>query len=321
MDLKKLEYLLQVAEYGSFTKAAAVIGIAQPALGRQVQKLEEECGVRLLYRHGRGVGLTPEGETLLERVRPLVRQLQSAALDLREDAGAASGLVTIGMTPIVRGLIALPLLASLRSRYPKLQLNVVEGYSGYIHEWLMNARVDVAILHDARRSQQMLVEPLAAAKLSLISPPGTASLANASSGAVPLKRLAGLPLVLPSKNHGLRRALEYAMGRIGVGMDIHYEVDTVALAVDVVRAGLAHTVLCHSAVHEEHQRGEVTARLLRSPEVEIRLMLARSASRPMTRSVTIVEEAVREQIRQAAKRFPLQLKLGMDASARQTLKA
>jgi LysR family nitrogen assimilation transcriptional regulator len=70
VDLKRLELLIQVAEFGSFSKTSTVLGIAQPALGRQIQKLEEECGVRLLYRHGRGVSLTPEGSILLDRARP-----------------------------------------------------------------------------------------------------------------------------------------------------------------------------------------------------------------------------------------------------------
>lgn len=59
MNLKRIEYLLQVAELGSFSRAAAVFGYyPTPSLGRQVQKLEEECAVRLLYRHSRGVSLT-----------------------------------------------------------------------------------------------------------------------------------------------------------------------------------------------------------------------------------------------------------------------
>ena len=78
MDLKRLEYLMQVAEFGSFTKAASVIGIAQPALGRQIQKLESECGVRLLYRHGRGVILTPEGSKELRGLQQLNNQSKLA---------------------------------------------------------------------------------------------------------------------------------------------------------------------------------------------------------------------------------------------------
>src|ERR1700674_814526 len=104
MDLRRLELLMQVADFDSFSKAATVLGIAQPALGREIQKLEEECGVRLFYRHGRGVSLTPEGEALLERARPLMRQLASIPADLQSERDSPRGLVTVGLTPTVCNL-------------------------------------------------------------------------------------------------------------------------------------------------------------------------------------------------------------------------
>lgn len=312
MDLKKLEYLLHVAEYGSFTKAAAVIGIAQPALGRQVQKLETECGVRLLYRHGRGVALTPEGETLLERVRPLVHQLQHAAVDLRDEAATASGLITLGLTPTAGGLFGLSLVKTLRGRFPKLHVNVVEAYSGFVHEWLLNGRLDLAILHDARRSQQILVEPLASARLSLISPGDARPLVQPASAPVSFKQLAGIPLVLPTRNHGLRRALEYAASRAGVHLDVQFEIDTISLALEVVRDGLAHTVLAYPTVEERQQRGELISRRIKTPDVEIRLMMGRAANRPHSRSIQFVEAEIRRQVQLSAARYPLHLKLSAD---------
>jgi len=309
MDLKRLEYLLQVAEFGSFTKAAAVIGIAQPALGRQVQKLELECGVRLLYRHGRGVTLTPEGETLLERVRPLVRQLHESVLDLREEGADMSGAVTIGMTPTFCGLIGLRLITTIRNKYPRLQVNVVSAYSGYVHEWLMDARLDLAILHDARRSQQLLVEPLAAAKLSVISSPTILSAADQATHTLPLKRLAGLPLVLPSKNHGLRRTIEFAASRAGIRLDIRFEMDTLELLTDMVRAGLAHTVLAFPAVQGDVENGQLLARQLCDPVVETRLMLAKAANRPLSRALQMVEAEIRHVMQQVTVELPLELRL------------
>lgn len=311
MDLKRLEYLLQVAEFGSFTKAATVIGIAQPALGRQVQKLELECGVRLLYRHGRGVTLTPEGETLLERVRPLVKQLHEATIDLREESTGLSGVVTVGMTPTVCALIGLPLIMTIRKKYPKLEINIVSAYSGYVHEWLMDARLDLAILHDARRSQHLLVEPLAAAKLSIISAPDAVPAADQTMQNIPLKRLAGLPLALPSKNHGLRRTLEFAASRAGIRLDVQYEIDTFALLKDVVGAGLAHTVLASPAVQREVEQGHMLARRISEPEVETRLMIAKAAHRPLARSVQAVETEIKNEVRRAAAdtRFDLGLEI------------
>lgn len=300
MDLKRLEYLMQVAEFGSFTKAASVIGIAQPALGRQIQKLESECGVRLLYRHGRGVILTPEGSTLLERVRPLVEQLQQASIDLHKEREALTGVVTVGMTPTVCAMIGLRLITGARKKYPKLNVNIVSGYSGYVHEWLMNERLDLAILHDARRSRQLLVEPLISAKLSVISSPDSLTPAERDMRTLPLKRLAGLALVLPSKNHGLRRTLDAAARRAGIRLDVQFEIDTLALMKDVVREGLAHTVLASPAVQAEVDSGQLLARRIREPEVETHLMLAKAAHRPGVRAVQVIESEIKLEMRRAA---------------------
>ncbi|MCD0506225.1 LysR family transcriptional regulator, partial [Bordetella petrii] len=195
MDLKRLEYFLSVAEHGSFSRAASVIGVAQPALGRQVQRLEEACGTRLFYRHGRGVSLTREGEVYAQRVRPLLQQLAAASADLAEGAAPLAGVVTVGLTPTVMSLIGLPLLQRMRAIAPGVKVNFLTGYSGYVHEWLVDGRLDVAILHDARRSRHIAVDYLASARLFLVSHPERAREARLLGRAsVPVSRLAGLPM-------------------------------------------------------------------------------------------------------------------------------
>ena len=298
MDLKRIEYLIQVAEFGSFSKAATVVGIAQPALGRQVQKLEEECGVRLLYRHGRGVSLTPEGGKLLERVRPLMRQLDAIASDMQDERSSPSGLVTIGMTPTICHMLGLRLITAVQKQYPKLRVNVISGYSGYIHEWLMEARLDLAILHDARRSQHVAVEHLADAKLSLVSSPSLLIPIEAEQGALALRELKDLPLVLPTQNHGLRRTLELAASHAGITLNVQYEVDTLELMKAIVLAGYAHTVLALPAVQSEIKAGQLIARQIKQPDVETRLVLAKAANRPMTRAVRIIEQETKNAFQQ-----------------------
>lgn len=298
MDLKRIEYLIQVAEFGSFSKAATVVGIAQPALGRQVQKLEEECGVRLLYRHGRGVSLTPEGEKLLERVRPLMRQLEAIATDMQDERSSPSGLVTIGMTPTICNMLGLQLITTVQKAYPKLRVNVISGYSGYIHEWLMEARLDLAILHDARRSQHVAVEHLADAKLSLVSSPSLLNPVDAKRSSLALRHLDGLPLVLPTQNHGLRRTLELAASHAGISLNVQYEVDTLELMKAIVLAGCAHTVLALPAVQSEIKAGQLIARRINQPDVETRLVLAKAANRPLTRAVRVIEQETKKAFHQ-----------------------
>ncbi|MFT4066298.1 LysR family transcriptional regulator [Paraburkholderia sp.] len=299
MDLRRLELLMQVSSFGSFSKAATVLGIAQPALGRQIQKLEEECGLRLLYRHGRGISLTPEGLALIERAGPLVRQLTAIPADLQAERDSPHGIVTLGLTPTVCNLIGLELIAGLRKTHPNLQLNVVSGYSGYVHEWLIDGRLDMAILHDARRSSTIAVDPLAVAELFLVTPaaapqfagPGEAALSsglcNGSSS------LARVPLVLPTRNHGLRRTLESAASREGLTLDVQYEVDTLDLLKEIVVAGLACTVLARPAILDELAAGTLRAHALTEPRLATRLMLATAVHRPVTHGIRVVDMQIR----------------------------
>ncbi len=71
---------------GSLSKAATVVGVAQPALSRQIRQLEEELNVQLFYRHGRGIRLTREGEQFEAVVGPILRDLSQVRSDLRESA-------------------------------------------------------------------------------------------------------------------------------------------------------------------------------------------------------------------------------------------
>jgi len=312
VDLKRLEYFLSVAEHGSFSRAASVIGVAQPALGRQVQRLEEACGTRLFYRHGRGVSLTREGEVYAQRIRPLLQQLGVAAADLAADTAPLAGVVTVGLTPTVMSLIGLPLLQRMRAIAPGVKLNFLTGYSGYVHEWLVDGRLDVAILHDARRSRHIAVDYLASARLFLVSHPERAREAGILGRAsVPVSRLAALPLALPSRTHGLRRTLEAAATRARRVLAPDYELDTLALMKDVVLAGVAHTVLAMPAVAAEARAGTVVAAPL-APRLETRLMVATSLNQPLTQAGRAVLNEIRPVLVEAIRHseVPLHIQLG-----------
>lgn len=294
MDLKRLEYFLSVAEHGSFSRASSVIGVAQPALGRQVQRLEETCGVKLFYRHGRGVTLTPEGQIFAERVRPLITKLALASEGLSAMERPLSGVVTIGVTPTMMTLMGLPLLQRIRKIAPGVKLNFLTGYSGYVHEWLVNGRLDVAILHDARRSQHIAVDFLANARLFLVSQPEQAKVAGfLQRDSLSVRKLAGLPLALPSHTHGLRRTLDAAAAKLQITLNPVYELDTLTLMKEVALAGVAHTVLAMPAVAGEVSRGILKATALSSPQVNTRLMVATSLNRPLTQAARAVLEEIR----------------------------
>ncbi|WP_447981677.1 LysR family transcriptional regulator [Achromobacter kerstersii] len=294
MDLRKIENLIHVADQGSFSKAASVLGIAQSALGRQVRKLEDECGCALLYRNGRGVSLTPDGEKLLERLRPLLRQMDHVVTEFHNDQKSPSGQVTLGLTPTLSHMVGARLVAEVWKQHPRIQLNIITGYSGYVLEWLTNARVDIAVLHDARRSQHIAVDPLAELDLALVSPPQNLSPAARAMRSIRFDQLRDLPLVLPTRNHGLRRTLEHAATQADMPLNIAFEMDALELMKDLVATGMAHTVLGLPAVAREVAAGTLVIRRITHPGLSTRLMLATAASRPTTQAVKIVQGMLRD---------------------------
>ncbi len=304
MDFKKFEYFLHVAEQGSFSRAASVVGVAQPALGRQVAQLETACGVRLFYRHGRGVTLTAAGEELVTRIRPLLRQMGSVMADLATIDGSATGQVTLGMTPTMVGLVALPLLNTLTECYPNVRLNIVSGYSGYVHEWLTDGRVDIAVLHDVRRSRHIAVDFLASAELFLVSALASGTQPRPAVEDISLADMARLPLVLPTRTHGLRRTLESAATRQKLALNVTYELDTLTLMREIALSGRAHTVLAMPAVRQELIAGKIMVRRIVEPRIETRLMLATALNHPTTEVARCVmvalKQVLREQVRDAS---------------------
>lgn len=294
MDLRKIENLIHVADQGSFSKAASVLGIAQSALGRQVRKLEDECGCALLYRNGRGVSLTPDGEKLLERLRPLLRQMDHVVTEFHNDQKSPSGQVTLGLTPTLSHMVGARLVAEVWKQHPRIQLNIITGYSGYVLEWLTNARVDIAVLHDARRSQHIAVDPLAELDLALVSPPQNLSPAARAMRSIRFDQLRDLPLVLPTRNHGLRRTLEHAATQADMPLNIAFEMDALELMKDLVATGMAHTVLGLPAVAREVAAGTLVIRRITHPGLSTRLMLTTAASRPTTQAVKIVQGMLRD---------------------------
>jgi LysR family nitrogen assimilation transcriptional regulator len=291
VNLKRIELCMQVADFGSFSKAATVIGIAQPALGRQIQKLEEECGFRLFYRHGRGISLTQEGETFLERVRPLIRQLELIPSELHAERLSPLGLVTVGLTPTVCNFFGLRFIREMREKYPQLQVNIVSGYSGYVHEWVVNGRLDMAVLHDTRRSSTIAVEPLAIAELFFIQP--TVNTTFPLPDEHTLSSISSLPLVLPTKNHGLRRTLEHAASAKGIKLNVQFEVDTLELLKEIVVSGMACTVLARPAVVNEIANGELTAHRMKGIQLNTELVLATATHRPLTQVIRLAEREIK----------------------------
>jgi LysR family transcriptional regulator, nitrogen assimilation regulatory protein len=296
MDLRALRYFVYVAEARSFSKAAVQLGIAQPALSRQMQKLEEELGLELILRAGRQLELTEAGLLLLERAHSLIRQVAQTADDVRAHDARIRGTLTIGISPTVSEAVGPGIVRECAVRHPEVKLNFVEGVSAFIFKRLIDQELTLCLMHNPPRHQGIEIEPLFAEPMYLVGPGGGVG------GHPPVKQGMGLdrlPLILPNRTHGLRMLLERAMaeqmaeqrGRFEVTVQVEGYTTTKAF----VAAGLGYTVLPFSSVRQEVERKQLSAIRLRKPKLTWTLSLAYRRDQRNARAVMALRDIVASQ--------------------------
>jgi LysR family transcriptional regulator, nitrogen assimilation regulatory protein len=291
MDLKQLEYFVRVAELGSFTKAASVLAIAQPALSRQVRLLEVELRQNLLLRNGRGVTTTEAGKLLLEHGRGILHQVEHAREDLGRVRGALAGRVAVGLPPSIAKMMTVPLTRAFRQHLPNAALSITEGLTISMQEWLLTGRLDIALLYNPSASPELTTVPLMEEELFLISPAG-----KKSQTPISLKSVCELPLVIPSRPNAIRMAVETQMAAIGCKLNISLEIDGISAILDLVADGIGHAILSKYALATTSRPGLYRVRRIVKPKLESRLALATATGR----TTTMTQQAMLDLIRQVA---------------------
>src|SRR5713101_2207436 len=158
MELRHLRYFLAVGEALNFTKAAAQLRGAQPALGRQVQDLEEEIGVDLLKRSPRGVTLTAEGKLFLEEVRELLKRVDESVEKVRALARGEDGELHIGYAPSPTVEILPPALAAFQKAAPRVKVLLHDLSSDELITGLRNGTLELAIMGEPSGEQTAGIE-------------------------------------------------------------------------------------------------------------------------------------------------------------------
>jgi DNA-binding transcriptional LysR family regulator len=140
LDLRLVRYFTVVAEHRHFGRAAAALHLAQPSLSRQIQRLEQQLGARLLDRTPQGSQLTEAGEVFLPQAKALLRSAAQAAARTR--AAAQPSRITIGFST---GLIVTAAVRELRHRYPDADVQTMHLDWNEPREALLGHRVDAAV--------------------------------------------------------------------------------------------------------------------------------------------------------------------------------
>ncbi|HEY6870210.1 MAG TPA: LysR substrate-binding domain-containing protein [Novosphingobium sp.] len=288
MDIAQLRTLIHVAELGSVTAAADRLGIAQPALSRQIRLLENELGGALFSRHGRGMTLTELGHQVIGPASDILMRLDDIRRCARDRGTLLVGKVRVGVTPTVAEVATLPLVRAIRTAHPRLSLCFTTGFSGHLVEWLKRGELDCCVSYAVSGGGLVHTVPILDETLLLVAAPGGRLVADTP---VSFASLANEPMVLPSPAHGLRAILDAAATQAGITLSASLEADSLAAMIDLVRAGYGATILPYAPIHARVKAGELIAVPLINPVPGRRIVMTYPADREISPAARFVGDS------------------------------
>ncbi len=301
MELDQLKTFLTVAELGTFSRAAIRLSSTQPMLSRKIKLLESELGTELFHRTGRGVVLSEGGKLLEQYARGILDTAESAKTAIQALGASPVGQVTIGIPSSIATVLAIELVQEFRRAFPNVSLKVMEGNNGHLLEWLTTARLDVAVLYDTPnlKGKTLRTDPILSDELFLIGSPKDSS--RIGNGPVQSARLAEIPLVLPSRPHGIRILVDEAMDHNGLTANVQMEIDAMHSMIALAESGLGYTVLSYSSVRDLVIAKRVRIWRIIDPVITRSLVITTTNQRPSTkpaRDLTrIFQELIKSQVR------------------------
>jgi len=239
MQFRHLRYFVSVVEAGSFSRAAAAIHVAQPALSQQIAELEERLGQTLLKRSSRGVRPTAAGDALYRKASAILRQLERLPELVRSSSGETQGTVSLGIATSLAGQLVGPFIEACKVAHPKVTLKWFDGDSASLGGRVEANSLDIAVLFEGELASPLSRRPLFRQRLYFV---GKDRLAE-QGDSVSLAQIAALPLVLPSHPNQRRRTIERAFASVGLSPNVVAEADTIPSELYAVRAGVGSTIL------------------------------------------------------------------------------
>jgi LysR family transcriptional regulator, nitrogen assimilation regulatory protein len=288
MELRSLHYFVRIAELGSITRASAHLQIAQPALTRHVQRLEDELHAPLFTRANRGVRLTEAGQKLLESAQRILRDVERAGDEIRAHEAHPSGKIVLGVTPTLCPVVVPEMFGRMRRQYPMIELKVVHAGTVRLEEFVVDGRVDIGLLAEISRSRLILSTRLAEEEMVLVTRPGARP-----ARVVSLEELSATPLIL---GDGLRAAMDSLLAGHRIELQVDTELNDHETIRLMVQQGVGASILPHSSVYRECTRGLAQAHRITANGVFRTLALGVAANRGASAAREAVAEIVAQVI-------------------------
>jgi len=257
MDLRQLEIFVKVAELKSFSKAAQALRLTQPTISEHIRTLEQELGVRLLDRLGRGAEATRAGQLLLSHATRML-QLQRETLQAMDSfQGRLAGDLHVAASTIPGEYVLPALIGRFKEKFPDIVISLLIGDSRAVIDWVIDGRAEVAVVgarlaHRGIEYRELMPDELVVA-VPVVHPwHGKKEIALAD--------LRAEPMLLREQGSGTRAAFESALAQAGQDLStfrIVGEMGSTQAIKQAVKAGVGVSVISRRAVDEDCRSGLV----------------------------------------------------------------
>lgn len=285
LSLRELRSFQAVFDRGNISRAAAEVGISQPAISNTIKKLEQALGHSLFIRTAHGVMPTEAGMVLHGFSDPLLLDLGETRRQVRDLGQKGLASIRIGILPVVddESLLAVTIsdaISEWTTCSVNCELRLMEGFNSLLRRWTVEELLDFAVVDTEARQSGLIVTPLSRDAMVVVTGPERGVL---PPGPVKASKVPGLNLVLPSERHGLRGIIQKAFNEAGLVIEPKLEIDSMAMTLNLVKMGNWATVLPISSIYQRAVSKELQINIISDPGVTRSLSLIRRAgSNPST---------------------------------------
>ncbi len=297
MDLRQFRYFIQAAKRQNFRRAAEDLRVAQSALTRQIQYLEQELGFLLVDRVKRGVRLTAAGQRLLERSQLILGEVDRLKETLQIEAHVPSGPASLAAPPSIGRLLFNRLAQTFLKSYPKVTLSLIEGWTSNAMGQLRRGELSLAIVTDPPPDPLLEYVRLFTESIYLVGRPDDAWLKKRS---IEAKNLGDLPLVMTSKSNRTRQLIENTAAREGARLDVRLELESPETLQQLLLSGRIYGLLPYSSIYHGAQTRRLGAVPIRG--LTMTRYLAKSRNEVTSVAHKTLEKTVLSEMRELAKR-------------------
>jgi LysR family nitrogen assimilation transcriptional regulator len=287
MDLVQLRNFLTVVEQRSISNAAIVLGIAQPALSRQLQMLEKSLGTALLVRHRRGVDPTPAGELAATHARGLLSCERAFRDEINAIASTPTGPLAVGVSSSLAQIMLPAIAINGKQDLPDVQLKLLEASSLALQERLHTQEIDLAVLQGVGAATTLASRVLFTEELVAVGAPGVFD-PNVEATIDEVLERQVITTPLSSK---FRHVCEQAAERRNVSTTI-MELDSFSALLKLLATGAGVTFLPYATIHDHVEQGMLSWATVAGHSLTRRIYISRLKTRPVSPAMKRVEAII-----------------------------